>query len=146
MGHPDPAVLPVGTLHSLEWFWLSRRIFKYLITIQLCFFRRCPSVCLPVTPCSYHRILLLKFSGVITNERCDVHAKNEGQRSKVKVTKVITPLSCFWTVSALLFFEVIHQILRSHGLKNWRFESNLRLLGRSLLKNPSDLPCNFCSN
>ena len=29
MSHPDPAVLPVGTLHSLEWFWVSRRIFVY---------------------------------------------------------------------------------------------------------------------
>ena len=27
MSRPDPAVLPVGTLHSLEWFWISRRIF-----------------------------------------------------------------------------------------------------------------------
>ena len=29
MGRHDPAVLPVGTLHSLEWFWVSRRIFIY---------------------------------------------------------------------------------------------------------------------
>ena len=29
MSHPDPAVLSVGTLHSLEWFWVSRRIFIY---------------------------------------------------------------------------------------------------------------------
>ena len=29
MSHPDPAVLPVGTLHSLERFWVSRRIFIY---------------------------------------------------------------------------------------------------------------------
>ena len=29
MSHPDPAVLPVGTLHPLEWFWVSRRIFIY---------------------------------------------------------------------------------------------------------------------
>ena len=29
------------------------------------------------------------------------------------------------------------------GGKNWRFESNLRLLGRSQLSNPSDLPCFF---
>ena len=29
MSHPDPAVLPVGTLHSLEWFWVSRKIFVY---------------------------------------------------------------------------------------------------------------------
>ena len=43
---------------------------------------------------------------------------------------------------ALLFFGVIHQISRSHGRKIddlnpiW-----VRLLGRSLLSNPSDLPC-----
>ena len=29
MSRPDPAVLTVGTLHSLEWFWVSRRIFIY---------------------------------------------------------------------------------------------------------------------
>ena len=36
-----------------------------------------PSVCLSVTPfslCSHHRIIM-KFSGVITNDRNDVHAK-----------------------------------------------------------------------
>ena len=31
------------------------------------------------------------------------------------------------------------------GGKNWRFESNLRLLGRSQLSNPSDLPCSRSS-
>ena len=45
-----------------------------------------------------------------------------------------------WHRSAVLFFEVIHQISHSHGLKSQRFESNLRLLGRSQLSNPSDLP------
>ena len=40
-----------------------------------------------------------------------------------------------------LFFKVIHQISRSHGLKNQRFESNLMQLGRSQLSTPSDLPC-----
>ena len=34
---------------------------------------------------------------------------------------------------------------RSHGRKNWRFESNLRLLGRSQLSKPSDLPCFYCT-
>ena len=33
--------------------------------------------------------------------------------------------------------EVIYQISRSHGLKNRRFESNLRLLGQSQLSNPT---------
>ena len=60
-----------------------------------------PSVCLSVTPfwlCSHHRIIM-KFSEVITNERSDVHAKGQGQRSKVKVTEVNTQLSRFRTVT-----------------------------------------------
>ena len=43
-----------------------------------------PSVCLSVTPfwlCSHHRIIM-KFSGVITNDKSDVHAKGQGQRSR----------------------------------------------------------------
>ena len=101
----------------------------------------CPSVCPSVTPfwlCSHHRIIM-KFSGVITSDRSDVHAKGQGQRSKVKVTEVTTQLYRFRTVTpvrihvwwwnnayglimlrrgALLFFKVICQISRSHGSKN----------------------------
>ena len=43
-----------------------------------------PSVCPSVTsfsPCSHHRIIM-KFSGVITMVRSDVHAKGQGQRSR----------------------------------------------------------------
>ena len=61
----------------------------------------CLSVCLSVTPfslCFCHRIAT-KFSGVITNEKSDVHAKDQGHRSKVKVTKVITQLSRFRTLT-----------------------------------------------
>ena len=92
----------------------------------------CPSVCLSVTPfwlCSHHRIIM-KFSGVITNDQIKVHAKGQGQRSKVKVTEVTTQLNRFRTVTpvwihtsrwndayslmllrrgALLFFKVIRQ-------------------------------------
>ena len=89
----------------------------------------CPSVT-PISPCSHHRIIM-KFSGVIAMVRSDVHAKGQGQRSKVKVTEVITQLSRFRTLipvrihiwqwnhahswkqhrrGALLFFKVIHQI------------------------------------
>ena len=99
------------------------------------------SVRLSVTPfwlCSHHRIIM-KFSGVITNDQCKVHAKGQGQRSKVKVTEITTQLNRFRTVTpvwihiwwwndayslmllrrgALLFFKVIHQISRSHGSKN----------------------------
>ena len=98
------------------------------------------SVCLSVTPfrlCSHHRIIM-KFSGVITNDRSDIHAKGQGHKSKVKVTEVVTHLSRFRTVTpvwihiwwwndaqslmllkrgALLFFKVIRQISRWHGSK-----------------------------
>ena len=104
----------------------------------------CPSVrlsvCLSVTPfwlCSHHRIIM-KFSGAITNHQSDVHAKGQGQRSKVKVTEVTTQLNRFRTVTpvwihiwwwnhayslmilrrgALLFLKVIRQISRSHDSK-----------------------------
>ena len=90
---------------------------------------------LPCWLCSHHRIIM-KFSGVITNDKSDVHVKGQGQRSKVKVTEVMTPFSRFRTVTlvwihilrrnnayslmllrrgALLFFKVIRQISRSHG-------------------------------
>ena len=61
----------------------------------------CLSFCLSVTPfslCSHHCIIL-KFSGVITNHKSDVHAKGCGQRSKVKVTEVATQLNTFRTVT-----------------------------------------------
>ena len=108
-------------------------------------FSVCPSVrlsvCLSVTPfwlCSHHRIIM-KFSGLITNDQRKVHAKSQGQRSKVKVTEVTTKLNRFRTVTpvwihiwwwndayslmllrrgALLFFKVICQISRSHDSKN----------------------------
>ena len=98
----------------------------------------CPSVCPSVPPfslCSHHRIII-KFSGVITNDQSKVYAKGQGQRSKVKVTEVKTQLNRFRTVTpvwihiwwwndahslmllrrgALLFFKVIRIISRSHS-------------------------------
>ena len=115
-------------------------------------FSVCPSVRLSVTPfwlCSHHRIIL-KFSGVITNDQRKVHAKSQGQRSKVKVTEVTTQLNRFRTVTpvwihiwwwndayslmllrrgALLFFKVIRQISRSHGSKNRRIWPRLGVSG-----------------
>ena len=116
----------------------------------------CPSVrlsvCLSVTPfwlCSHHRIIM-KFSGVITNDQSKVHAKGQGQRSKVKVTEVTTQLNRFRTVTpvwihiwwsndayslmllrrgALLFFKVIRQISRSHGSKKRRVRPRLGVSG-----------------
>ena len=60
-----------------------------------------PSVRLSVTLfwlCSHH-LIIMKFSGVITNDRSDVHAKGQCQGSKVKVTEVNTQLSRFRTVT-----------------------------------------------
>ena len=110
------------------------------------------SVRLSVTPfwlCSHHRIIM-KFSGVITSDKSDVHAKGQGQRSKVKVTEVTTQLNRFRTVTpvwihiwwwndayslivlrrgALLFLKVIRQISRSHGSKNRRIWPRLGVSG-----------------
>ena len=114
------------------------------------------SVCLsvrlsvtPFSPCSLHRIIM-KFSGDITMVKSDVHAKGQGQRSKVKVTEVNTQLSRFRTLTpvwihiwqwnhahswkqhrrgALLFFKVIRQISRSHGSKNRRSWPRLGVSG-----------------
>ena len=108
----------------------------------------CPSVT-PFSPCSHHRIIM-KFSGVITNDKSDVRAKGQGQRSKVKVTEVTTQLNRFRTVTpvwihiwwwndayslmmlrrgALLFLKVIRQISRSHGSKKRRIWPRLGVSG-----------------
>ena len=109
----------------------------------------CPSVFLFVTPfwlCSHHRIIM-KFSGVITNDQRKVHTRGQGQRSKVKVTtqlnhfRTVTPvwIHIWWWNDAyslillrrgdLLFFKVIRQISRSHGSKNRRIWSRLGVSG-----------------
>ena len=115
-------------------------------------FSVCLSVCPSVTHfllCSHHRIIM-NFSGVITNDWSDVHAKGQGQKSKVKVTAVNTQLSRFRTVTpvwihiwwwndeqssmllgrgALLIFKVFRQIWRSHGSKNRRIWPKLGVSG-----------------
>ena len=124
-------------------------------TKQLCKWY-CPSarlsVCLSVTPfwlCSRHYIIM-KFSIVITNDQSKVRAKDQDQRSKVKVTEVTTQLNHSRTVTqvwihmwwwndayrlmllrkgALLFFKVIRQISRSHGSKNRRIWPRLGVSG-----------------
>ena len=114
--------------------------------------QRCPSLCPSVTPfwlCS-HYCIIMKFSGVITRDQGKVHAKVQGQRSKVKVTEVTTRLNRFQTVTpvwihiwwwndtyslmmlrrgALLFLKVIRQISRSHGAKNRQIWPRLGVSG-----------------
>ena len=115
-------------------------------------FLDCNSSLTSVTPfwlCS-HRRIIMKFSGVITSDRRDVRAKDQGQRSKVKVTEVTNPLNRFRTVTpvwihiwwwndayslimlrrgALLFFKVNRQISRSHGSKNRQIWPRLGVSG-----------------
>ena len=133
-------VFLAATKQLYEWYFLSV----------------CPSVCLSVCPsvtpfwlCSHHRIIM-KFSGVITRDQGKVHAKGQGQRSKVKVTEVTTQLNRFRTVTpvwihiwwwnytyslmllrrgALLFLKVIRQISRSHRAKNCRIWPRLGVSG-----------------
>ena len=108
----------------------------------------CPSVT-PFSPCPNHRIIM-KFSGVITNDQDKICAKVQSQRSEVKVTVVVDQLNRFGTVtpvsihiwwwsdaysltllrrSVLLFFKVICQISRSHGSKNHRIWPKLGVSG-----------------
>ena len=124
-----------------KWCPFQDDIFKLIFSCDQAALRTLlsvgPSVCLSVTPfslCSGYRIIM-KFSGVIANDKSDVHAKGQGQRSKVKVTEANTQLNRFQTVTpvwihiwwwndayslmmlrrdALLFFKVIRQISRSH--------------------------------
>ena len=129
-----------ATKQLYEWFSPSVRLSV------------CLSVCLSVTPfwlCYHHRVIM-KFSGVITKDQGKVHAKGQGQRSKVKVTEVTTQLNRFRTVTpvwihiwwwndayslmllrrgALLFSKVIRQISRSHGSKNRRIWPRLGVSG-----------------
>ena len=129
-----------ATKQLYEWYFPSVRLSV------------CLSVCLSVTPfwlCSHHRIIMI-FSGVITQDQGKVHAKGQGQRSKVKVTEVTTQLNRFRTVTpvwihiwwwndtyslmllrrgALLFLKVIRQISRSHGAKNRRVWPRLGVSG-----------------
>ena len=99
----------------------------------------CPSVCPSVRLSHlFDNVPLIvsfwNFLGIITIDRHDVHAKGQGQRSKFKVTEVMTSFSRFQTVTpvwiwrwndaqslvllrrgTLLFFKIIRQISRSHG-------------------------------
>ena len=149
-----------ATKQLYQWYFLSVCLsVRPSVCLSVCPSVRlsvCLSVCLsvrlsviPFWLCSHHRIIM-KFSGVITMDQGNVHAKGQGQRSKVKVTEVTTQLSRFRTVTpvwihiwwwndiyslmllwrgALLFFKVIRQISRSHDAKNCWIWPKLDLSG-----------------
>ena len=69
-------------------------------------FSACPSVCSSVRLSHlFHYLPIIvspwnfQFSGIITNDQSKVNAKDQGQRSKVKVTEVKTQLCRFRTVT-----------------------------------------------
>ena len=108
----------------------------------------CPSVRLSVChnfltmfPSSNHHEIFRSYY----HDQSKVHAKGQGQRSKVKVTEVTTQLNRFRTVTpvwihrwwwndayslmllrrgALLFFKVIRQISRSNSTKIVEFDTD----------------------
>ena len=79
-------VFLAATKQLNEWYFLSV----------------CPSVT-PFSLCSHHCIIM-KFSGVITNDQGKVHAKGQGQRSNVKVTEVTIQLNRLRTVTPVWIY------------------------------------------
>ena len=119
----------------LDFYELYSCYHDFLILAATCLWFQCKflanNLTFPDNLC-----IITKFSGLITNDKSDVHTKGQGHRSKVKVAEVITQLSRFRTVTpvwiyiwcwndaqslmmhrrgSLLFFKVIRQISRSHG-------------------------------
>ena len=93
---------------------------------------------LSVTPCSlcFHHRIIVNFLGVITIDKSDVHAKDQGRRSKVKVTEVKINFALIWAFAdcnsssnshmatkrcKMMLSNVICQISRSHSTKYCRF-------------------------
>ena len=138
-------VFLAATKQLYDWFSPS-------VPLSVCLSVRL-SVCLSfchtfftMFPSSYHHGIF----PIITNDKSDVHAKGQGQSSKVKVTEVNTQLNRFRTVTpvwihiwwwndvyslmmlrrgALLFFKVIRHISKSHGSKKRRIWPRLGFSG-----------------
>ena len=107
---------PVAAIKSLRFalFYIRNScIFSY----QLYDVSVRPSVRLSVR-LSVRPSVIIKFSGVITMVKSDVHAKGQGQRSKVKVTEVNTQLSRFRTLTPVWIY--IWQWNHAHSWKQHR--------------------------
>ena len=114
-----------------KWYYMLIYCFMFVLFIFSCdqaALQMVQSVCLSVRPsvhpsvCLSHLFhygpLIMKFSGLISIDRSDVHAKGRGQSSKVKVTEVKTPLDSFQTVTQFEFnngYEMMHKARSSIG-------------------------------
>ena len=81
----------------------------------------------------------MKLSGVITNDRSDIHANGQGQRSKVKVTEVKIQFRHFRTVTPVKFTygdEMMHKDWCGIGEMPYCFSrSSIEFQGRTAKKN-----------
>ena len=68
----------IGSIEWLRFLAATKQLYEWSFP-SVCL-SVCPSVT-PFSPCSHHHIIM-KFSGVVTNDRSDVHAKGQGQRSR----------------------------------------------------------------
>ena len=115
----------------------------------------CLSVCHTFSLCSHHRIII-KFSGVITNESSDVNAKHKVRGRGWKSQWSIYPFHIWWwndaqslmllRRGALLFFKFIPQIAQS--LKQLRngallFMQDAHQMSRSHGTNVTDFDPNW---
>ena len=101
--------IPLNKLYMIphEAILLSMRIFvsEKSFSCDKAALRILLSIRLPVLPSVGYTFFIMflslyhQFSWVITNDRSDVYAKGQGQRSKVKLTEVKIPFSCFRTVT-----------------------------------------------
>ena len=104
------------------------------------------------SPCSHHCIIM-KFSGVITNDRSDIHGKGQGQSLKVKVTEVKTQLNGL-TVSGLLLqfqftncYEMMHKAWSSVEEVRYCFSrSSFEFQGHAAQKSSVDFDANLALN
>ena len=102
-----------------------------------------PSVRLFVTPfwlCSHHCIIM-KYSGVITTEKSDVHAIGQGQRSKVKVTEVKKQLSGFRIVTPVwihIWWYDTQSLWCLGEVSYWFSMSSVKFQGHTALKHRFD--------
>ena len=120
----------------LQFLAATKQLYEgYFLSVHLSV---CLSICLSVTPfwlCFHHRIIM-KFSGVITKDRGNVHAKDQGQRSKVKVTEVTNQLNRFLTVTEFTYDdEMIHIAWCCLGEVPYCFSrSSVKFQGHAVLK------------
>ena len=92
--HPDPVVLPVGTLHSLEWFWVSRRIFIYSHHNTIVFLPEASFglrvLWLPVSVCVYQSLACPQYNSSPVQARITKFGP-EKQNTLVKI-----PIAVLW--------------------------------------------------